>query len=86
MAKTISKKIKDRMLEQAREAFQEFINVPIDWTGYRGEVILDDDGVTAEVALIRKDNKATLRLVEVYFRKENGELLQYGRNYGDLTL
>jgi len=57
----------------------------LDVSGWKPLVDLAEDGITATISFKDPKSGSIIRITEVWFDDNTGELLQYGSNYGDLV-
>lgn len=78
----LSNRVHSRLVREAREHFGGF---GIDFDQYGEPVVELFDGITASVKWDHRGSGKSITLLEIWFHEKTGEILQCGRNYGDLV-
>lgn len=77
-----TKRARDKLARNAAEIIADY---GVDLSQATVEVHEDEDGITADVNF-KQPNGLQIVLSNIFWQKSNGKILQYGTNYGDLTL
>ncbi|MBC2806573.1 hypothetical protein C3Y94_025825 [Rhizobium ruizarguesonis] len=86
VSKTRTAKLSNRCHARLiREARQHFDGFGIDFTQYDEPAVLLMEELVAQIEWTHKESQRQLRLLEVWFDKKTGAILQCGQNYGDIV-
>lgn len=79
----IAQAVLDRIIADARAEVDA--RGGIDWSQYGAPQVIFDDMLTCQVEWPHPRTGGLLRLNQIHFAKDTGEILQCGTEYGDLN-
>ncbi len=81
----MKQEIKKKLIEQGENILLPWIDVTGDRYIAKIETTKEQEDFHAMITFTHRNTRKTVRITDVYYN-ENGEILQYGSNYGELTL